>query len=64
MWASDKTLFKLAQVLHIDAYRLFTPAPVDTETDIHTSKNALLNDLEGKIIKYIQYQFDEAMGEG
>ena len=61
MWASDKTIKKLAQVLHIDAYQLFSPiVPNNALTPEYVSKKEFLGDLEGNIIRIIKHQFDEA----
>ena len=61
MWVSDKTILKLAKVLHIDAYRLLTPTEIEEVTDEKKTQNESLLDLEGKIIKFVQLQFDEVM---
>ena len=61
MWVSDKTIIKLAQALQIDVYQLFSPI-IQKETQIteNLSKNEFLDDLEGKIIRIIKRQFEEA----
>jgi len=60
MWVSDNTILKLAKVLHIDAYQLFEPATtVKTPISDNINDEFILN-LEGKIIKFIKQQFEEA----
>jgi len=60
MWVSDNTILKLAKVLHIDAYQLFEPANV-VKTPISNAVNdEFILDLEGRIIKFIKKQFEEA----
>jgi len=61
MWVSDKTILKLAKVLHIDAYQLFEPATVirASISEIENSDEFLL-EFEGKIIKFVKQQFEEA----
>ena len=62
MWVSDKTILKLAKVLHVDAYRLFMPKTPDrAATPANERINDYLLDLEGKIIKIVQQQFMEAI---
>ena len=62
MWVSDKTILKLAHVLHVDAYSLFRPiTPQKTSTQEAENLNELLLDLEGKIIKIVQQQFMDAI---
>jgi len=61
MWVSDKTILKLAKILHIDAYQLFEPVTT-ARPPVHGSVNTgeFIYNLEGKIIKFIKQQFDEA----
>ena len=62
MWVSDKTILKLAHVLHVDAYALFRPiTPQKTPAPEAENLNELLLDLEGKIIKIVQQQFMETI---
>ena len=60
MWVSDKTMTKLAKVLHIEAYQLLIPASTDetpmTEAD---NQEKLLFDLEDRVIRNIHQQFKE-----
>lgn len=63
MWVSDKTIYKLSQVLIVDAYELFAPSPkVSPKTQIknNINKNNFLSVLEGKLIRTIKKQFEEA----
>jgi len=61
MWVSDNTILKLAKVLHIDAYQLFEPATV-IRTPVYDAVNTseFLLDLEGRIIKFVKRQFEDA----
>jgi len=61
MWVSDNTILKLAKVLHIDAYQLFEPATV-IKTPISNTVNTdeFILELEGRIIKFVKQQFEEA----
>ena len=62
MWVSDKTITKLALVLHVEVYQLFIPeqslAAPPTEA-MHY--NDLLGCLENNLIKTIRCQFREAL---
>jgi transcriptional regulator with XRE-family HTH domain len=61
MWVSDNTILKLAKVLHIDAYQLFESATAiraPISNAINTDEFIL--ELEGRIIKFIKQQFEEA----
>ena len=61
MWVSDKTIHKLAQVLHIDAYQLFKPIPPREEQGQDCARqDDFLSELEGKIIRNVKHQFEEA----
>jgi transcriptional regulator with XRE-family HTH domain len=60
MWVSDKTINKLSQVLFMDAYQLFSPIPQDQAIEENVDNNDLLLELEGKIIRMIKQQFNEA----
>ena len=60
MWVSDKTITKLASVLHVKAYQLLvppspagSPAPMDRE---------FLYALEEELINTIRRQFSEVLG--
>jgi transcriptional regulator with XRE-family HTH domain len=61
MWVSDNTILKLAKVLHMDAYQLFEPATV-IRTPISNAVNTdeFILELEGRIIKFVKQQFEEA----
>ncbi|WP_461255339.1 helix-turn-helix domain-containing protein [Treponema sp. R80B11-R83G3] len=61
MWVSDKTILKLANVLHIDAYQLFEPVTTIRAIvpDVVNTDEFML-ELEGKIIKFIKQQLEEA----
>ena len=62
MWVSDKTILKLTQVLHMEAYQLLEPIPCEKPPTPETAQqDKLLLDLEGKIIKFIKCQFEEAV---
>jgi transcriptional regulator with XRE-family HTH domain len=61
MWVSDKTILKLAKVLHIDAYQLFEPiTAIKTPVFGTVSMDEFMLKLEGKIIKFVKQQFNEA----
>jgi transcriptional regulator with XRE-family HTH domain len=62
MWVSDKTMSKLAKVLHIEAYQLLVPAsPNEIPTMGADNREKLLFDLEDRIIRNIRQQFNEAI---
>jgi transcriptional regulator with XRE-family HTH domain len=61
MWVSDKTILKLAKILHIDAYQLFEPiTAVRTPVSGTVNTDEFMFELEGKIIKFVKQQFEEA----
>ena len=61
MWVSDKTILKLAKALHIDIYQLFTPITAKEEQSPgNVGQNDFLLELEGKIIRNIKKEFEEA----
>jgi transcriptional regulator with XRE-family HTH domain len=61
MWVSDKTILKLAKILHIDAYQLFEPVTT-VKTPVSGTLNAdeFMLEMESKIIKFVRKQFEEA----
>jgi transcriptional regulator with XRE-family HTH domain len=60
MWVSDKTMSRLARVLHIEAYQLLVPiTPEDLSTIKTNGHEKLLFDLEDRIIRNIRHQFKE-----
>jgi transcriptional regulator with XRE-family HTH domain len=62
MWVSDKTMSKLAKVLHIEAYQLLIPSSLPSETSMEASdRENILYDLEDRIIRNIRQQFKEAI---
>ena len=62
MWVSDKTITKLARVLHVEAYELLVPAkPSDTPITGACGSSNLLFDLEDRVIRNIRQQFKEAI---
>jgi hypothetical protein len=61
MWVSDKTMTKLANVLHIEAYQLLISETPDETSTIDNNKGRLLFDLEDRIIRNIRQQFKEAI---
>jgi len=61
MWVSDKTLSKLANVLHIEAYQLLISEDSDEASTIDNNKGRLLFDLEDRIIRNIRQYFKEAI---
>jgi transcriptional regulator with XRE-family HTH domain len=61
MWVSDKTILKLAKILHIDAYQLFKPiTAVRTPIPENANMDEFIFEIEGKIIKFVKQQFEEA----
>jgi transcriptional regulator with XRE-family HTH domain len=61
MWVSDKTILKLAKILHIDAYQLFEPVTtVKTPVSENVNTDEFMLELEGKIVRFIKKQFEEA----
>ena len=61
MWVSDKTIYKLSQVLLINAYELFTPkTSPKKQIEKNFKKSNFLSELEGKIIRNIKRQFENA----
>jgi len=61
MWVSDKTILKLAKVLHMDAYQLFKPITAIRASVSETGTiDELMFELEGRIIKFVKQQFEEA----
>jgi transcriptional regulator with XRE-family HTH domain len=61
MWVSDKTILKLAKILHIDAYQLFEPVTaIKTPVSGTVNTDDFMFELEGKIIKFVKQQFEEA----
>ena len=63
MWVSDKTITKLARVLHVDAYQLLVPTiPCDSPAaDVSSRNDRLLFDLEDRIIRNIRQNFKDAV---
>jgi uncharacterized protein with PIN domain len=61
MWVSDKTMSKLANVLHIEAYQLLISENTDEALSIDNNKGRLLFDLEDRIIRNIRQYFKEAI---
>jgi transcriptional regulator with XRE-family HTH domain len=62
MWVSDKTMSKLARVLHIEAYQLLIPASLPGVTSMEASnRENILFDLEDRVIRNIRQQFKEAI---
>jgi len=62
MWVSDKTITKLARVLHVEVYQLLIPIIPNKTTAINTSNHTnLLFDLEDRLIRNIRQQFKEAL---
>jgi len=59
MWVSDKTILKLAKVLHTDAYQLFEPVALRPPVSETANADKFMLELEGKIIKFIKQQFKE-----
>jgi len=62
MWVSDKTITKLARILHVEVYQLLIPAiPIETQGTGAICRNDLLFNLEDRIIRNIRHQFREAI---
>jgi transcriptional regulator with XRE-family HTH domain len=61
MWVSDKTMSKLARVLHVEAYQLLVAEnPKESSAIGINDKEKLLFDIEDRIIRNIRQQFKEA----
>jgi len=61
MWVSDNTILKLTKVLHIDAYQLFQPAmAIKAPIPGAVNTDEFMFELEGRIIKFVKQQFEEA----
>jgi len=62
MWVSDKTMTKLARVLHIEAYELLVPVnPKEEQINRDYSQDKLLFDLENRVISSVRQQFKEVI---
>lgn len=63
MWVSDKTMSKLAKVLHVEAYQLLFSEPSNETLTIMEDFNRekLLFELEDRVIRNIRQQFKEAI---
>ena len=62
MWVSDKTITKLAKVLHVEVYQLLIPEiPVDIPPMKDNGCNMILFDLEDRVIRNIKQHFKEAI---
>jgi len=58
MWVSDKTITKLAKILHVDVYQLLIPVTPNEPPIIEaTARNQQLIELEDRIIRNIRQQF-------
>jgi len=58
MWVSDKTITKLAKILHMEVYQLLIPiAPSEPPIIEATERNQQLIELEDRIIRNIRQQF-------
>ena len=61
MWVSDKTIVKLAKALHIEVYQLLMPIIKKDEKSLeNVNQNEFLLELEGRIIRTIKREFEEA----
>jgi transcriptional regulator with XRE-family HTH domain len=61
MWVSDKTILKLAKILHMEAYQLFEPiTAVKMPVPETVNTDDFIFELECKIIKFVKQQFEEA----
>ena len=61
MWVSDKTMSKLANVLHVEAYQLLVSEIPDEPSTIDNNNGRLLFNLEDRIIRNVRQQFKEAI---
>ena len=63
MWVSDKTITKLAKVLHVEAYELLIPVTPEENPNHEESGSSgkLLSELEDRLIRNIKQQFREAI---
>ena len=62
MWVSDKTITKLEQALHIEAYQLLMPVKSTERRTLETlSIEEQILDLEDKVIGAVHQQFREAI---
>jgi transcriptional regulator with XRE-family HTH domain len=62
MWVSDKTIAKLCQALHVEAYQLLFP-PLD-EHDTAPVPSAILLNMQQQLKKNIDLQFEELFKSG
>jgi transcriptional regulator with XRE-family HTH domain len=62
MWVSDKTIVKLCQVFHVDAYQLLFP-PLD-EPNTAPVPSAILLNMQRNLKKNIDLQFEELFKSG
>jgi transcriptional regulator with XRE-family HTH domain len=65
MWVSDKTIAKLCQALHVEAYQLLLPHILEPENDYPVPSNSeILLALQQNIKKTIDMQFEEVFRNG
>jgi transcriptional regulator with XRE-family HTH domain len=62
MWVSDKTIVKLCQALHIEAYQLLLPQNEGIDTILPLSE--ILLNLQRGLKQNIDLQFDELFKSG
>jgi transcriptional regulator with XRE-family HTH domain len=62
MWVSDKTIAKLCQALHVEAYQLLLP-PLD-EHNAAPVPSAILFNIQQNLKKNIDVQFEELFKSG
>jgi transcriptional regulator with XRE-family HTH domain len=61
MWVSDKTIIKLARVLHVEAYQLLVPMePITTQKIGVSNHSARLSDIIDRTSRDIEQLFKEA----
>ncbi|MDR1316657.1 MAG: helix-turn-helix domain-containing protein [Spirochaetales bacterium] len=61
MWVSDKTIVKLAEALHVEAYQLFIPVAGPQTKSLTTAPHTILLDLQQNIKKDIDKQFEKIL---
>jgi transcriptional regulator with XRE-family HTH domain len=62
MWVSDKTITKLANVFHVEAFELLIPPPGQGNDEAAAQEKMLLFQIQKNLKEYINLQIKELMG--